>query len=299
VPAAITAAAIVLGLAASAGSASAAAPGWDECVKLPKVGKTSTGAFADRHCSHASASHTGSYELEPISGPVSFAEGHPTPTGPKKHGGFSAVWRLKGHERELRVPCPYGAVSGELLPPDRVAQVQIEIGPCENGQGEIHSPGERGDQERPVRIGPLSGELGYLNSSTGEVGLDLNNETEPGGPLTVARTEFWVSGEGQFNGPRGIFGSMIAVVGAGAGTSRHLSLTLPVSTYLGLLPEQKINEGITVLPYEPLTNPPALEGGEQDVLMTEIPVAENYAFPLGLEAAIVAKTGRDVVLKTS
>ncbi len=141
------------GSALAASTASAAEPAFFECASM------SGGAFANSACTKASAPGKGRYELKQ---------------------GISATHAFKAFDKRIELATPElepfiacgepskpGKITGELTSPTTIGDVIITAGNCEVGC--TNSKGK-------LQIGPLSGQLGWINQEQGEVGFDLSGE---------------------------------------------------------------------------------------------------------------------------
>jgi hypothetical protein len=273
-----------------------AGPAWSHCGRLAKVGKHYAGAYSDKRCTKLNAGHAGRYEIEPLARRMKFSGLGPGRAA--KFPPFESTWRVNGDFREYSLHCTGGRGEGEIVPPDEVANVVFKLTGCsgEGGRAYMRTAGAEG-----VVIGPLSGRLGWVNEAKEELGLDLSNETEPGGPITAAHTEWVVdTGErGNVLSPRGIFGSMIGLVSSSGGhVGRSFTLDFSVAHYLGLIPAPEYKGGCEVRPYEPDSNIPQLEGGLQDVLLMEPAECDEngVTVPLGWEAMIKGEAEEELIV---
>jgi hypothetical protein len=159
---------------ATGAQALAAQPAWYSCLKAPKLEKAFTGAYEDSLCKTENAGHQGKYELVEGLGTKTklSAKGGEVPGG----AGSEISWEVSLPEGgALQWSCGAAKALGQLAGPNRVVGLTITLKGCGlTGAGQ--SPGV-------VVLGPLSGELGYLDEAHTQVGLDLAGEAETEGEL--------------------------------------------------------------------------------------------------------------------
>lgn len=263
-------------LAASASAASGAEPVWYRCAAVAKAGKHYTGAYANKHCTKRSTTHTGRYEVQPLAHALKFSG--LGPGSPARFAPFESTWHIKGTLRELTLHCTGGTGEGEIVPPDSVAALTFTLTGCADRESELET---RGEGSGKVVLGPLSGHLGWIDHEKGELGLELGSEA-PGGSITAPNSVWRVVGE--TTGPRGVYGSMIALIPSSEGrVGRTFALELPVGPYLGM---SKAGEICNAEPFEPITNIPRLEGGSESVLEIELGWECPSGIPIGWQASI-------------
>ncbi len=245
-------------LAAWAAGAQASSPTWVSCVKAPRVDRVWTGAYENPACSAANPEHHGKYEL---------VEGLGTKTSVSAKGGRAPGVKFTELFLESNSPtrgwkwgCSTARLLGQMAAPNRLVGATLTLKGCT-----ITSAGQA---PGVVVMGPMSGELGYLDESHTGVGLDLASESEPGGVLT----EFTSRTTGASFVLRG---SMIArQTGDLSGVSKVFFEQYVASNWLG-----ETEPG-----YEPQTNLPSFFEGPQDILTVEqtggeeeLPPGENPA----------------------
>jgi hypothetical protein len=251
-------------LAITAGTATAASPGWAYCAKaVPK----NTGNYTDSSCSmHSSPAGTGKYELAAGVGKAGF-----------KGKGGETVWHMViAGKGDPKIECASFKDSGKVASPNEVFDVVFTFSKCKS----LGSPCSSGAKIETVTTEPLSGELGWISKSGKKAGLDLANEAAPGSGLIVNMecTSFakirW-------------FGSVIGEQSGDVETiKKESSIVYAVGPYLG-----ELKPG-----YTPLTNTLAFEGGATDILLAELngPETGNTwqpegGLPIGIEGTAVDK----------
>lgn len=245
-------------LAVWAAGAQASSPAWFACVKAPRVERVWTGAYENPACSVANPEHHGKYEL---------VEGVGAKTAISAKGGRAPgvshtelVLEANSPTRGWTWGCSTARLLGQAAAPNRVVAATLTMKGCT-----ITSAGQA---PGVVVMGPMSGELGYLDESHTGVGLDLASESEPGGALT----EFTSRTTGASFLVRG---SMIA---------RHTGDLTGVGKVFFDRYEAGNFLGETEPGFEPQTNLPSFFEGPQDVLTVEqtggeeeLPPGENLA----------------------
>lgn len=290
---------------AIAGGASAsvasAAPRWARCVAAPSVNGLRTGPFKNKKCTKsATVSKGGKFKYAPVLEEQPF------------HASVQMTWHFSLPAQEQRPPfeieviCAPGTLSGKLVPPNRVADIEIAMKQCKSNRpnqfGYLSSPNAENPGE--VELGPLAGELGWLNEEAGEAGLALYSEAEPGAGDFGARGGgiYWSMREVAGGGSAPDIHWRGAAIGAlskgydDAGSGFHVHFA--VGAHLG---EFKPFDHW----YTPLTNPPGFEDGSPgfvggfekelitdnaDVLVTELEPL-GWRFPTGFEGDISAEKG--------
>jgi hypothetical protein len=253
----LMAAAAVGATAVWAGTAQAVQPrpAWYSCIKAPKLEKVKTGGFSDSKCSTVAPTHEGKFErVEGLT-----EKRHFTAKIGNAHYGFA--W---GARDEGLGEC-HSTLEGDFAPPNRMTGVMIHMEHCSS-----EATGE-GQPTGTALIGPLAGELGYLDEAHTQVGLDLTSESEPGGQILRFTT--------YHDRVYSLRGSMIATVTGDVNqVSKGFTITLEGGEYL--------DPG-----HEPRTNIPSFFEEPQDILMTE-QVGGSEDFPPGewpSDANMVAK----------
>jgi hypothetical protein len=227
-----------MGAIMSAG-ASAAEPEWAECTKAPKVGKsTPTGEFSEKNCSAGVAG--GKYLLKSGIG-----------KGKKFKGtGGPSVLHNKGPFGDNKVECLTSKDEGEIQAPNIEKNVKVTFKGC-TGLG--HPCTSTGAKSGEIKSGPYKGELGYISKPGKMVGVDLNNESTPGG--VMAEFSCVVVNLQVVGSAIGVQSGDINVV------SKESTSTFAVGPYLGEL-ESPFGK------FTPLVNIPKFEGGPADILLT-------------------------------
>lgn len=230
-------AALAIG-AVSAGAASAAPPSWHYCAKtLPK----NTGNYSDKACSLASEAGQGKYEIFEGVGKGKSFKGS---VKPDNH----AIDITIPHKAELHVECGKASISGTPVAPRGVAGVRITFSKCELLEDKNCGT---------ITTEALSGELGWLDRETGEAGVSLANEANPGSGLIVQFSCTFTGGQvAKFRAN----GAFIGSLAANGPFSKERTLFYTLGSYL----EEN----------EP-TNPPAFEEGFVGTLQTEINSPES------------------------
>lgn len=253
-------------VAVAASSASAAAPVWAVCAKAPKEGKTYTGKYSNKTCSEVNAESKGEYEL---------VAGIGKKAGFKGKGGKAILHNVIPGKGDVKVECASFKDEGNTAAPNLVYGVKATFSKCKS----LGFPCKtEGGKKETITTESLAGELGYVEGSYGTVvGEDLANEKEPG---TGLEAHFECEGEAKVR----VAGSVIGTLSGDINTiSKESTTTYSVGEYLSI-PEQP----------GALSNPPELEGGSPDVLLTELNGPETgnvWVGPLvsGQEGAAVNK----------
>jgi hypothetical protein len=154
-------------LTAVLAAAASAAPGWYACTKAPMEGKTATGHYTDKVCSHAVESG-GKYEL-----------GEGVGKGKEVKGkGKTQVLHVKTFLGDDTVQCAKSALTGTPALPNRMQGVAVTLTKCVAlNTKPCTSPGANAGE---IKITGLGGELGYVSEAPVEVGLKLESEAHPG-----------------------------------------------------------------------------------------------------------------------
>jgi type 1 fimbria pilin len=220
-------------------SASAAEPEWAECAKAPKVGKTTpTGEFSDKNCSVAAAG--GKYLIKSGIG-----------KGKKFKGtGKTSTLHNKGPFGDNAVKCTSSKDEGEIQAPNIEKNVKVVFKGC---TGLAHPCTSAGAKSGEIKTGPYKGELGYISKPGKVVGVDLNNETTPGGVMAEFSCVI-VNVQ--------VVGSAIGVqLGDINKVSQTSEAEFAVAPYFGKV-KSEFGE------FEPVVNIPSFEGGPLDYLAT-------------------------------
>jgi type 1 fimbria pilin len=255
--------------ALTAVSASAAEPEWAECAKAPKVGKTTpTGEFSDKNCSLGVGG--GKYLLKSGIGKGKKFKGK---------GGVS-ILHNKGPFGDNKVECQMSSDEGNIEAPNIEKEIKVTFKKC-TGLG--HPCTSAGAKSGEIKAGPYKGELGYIkNNEEGKiVGVDLNNETTPGGVMAefscvVVNVQ--------------VVGSAIGVQAGDINkVSKESEAIFAVGPYFGEL-ESEFGK------FTPVVNPPKFEGGPLDYLATNScgPFVEEL---LGKECSGFAPSGQEGINK--
>lgn len=226
-----------------AAGAQASSPAWFSCQKAVRVERVYTGAYENSLCSVANAEHHGKYELDEGVGAKDKVSGK----GGQAPGVVHTELELETGTAtsSLSWGCLTAREVGRMAAPDRIVGAALTLQHCG-----ITGPGQKTGN---VVLGPMSGELGYLDSEHAGVGLDMTSEAEPGGVLT----EFTDRRTGAEFVLRG---SMMAIqTGDLSGISKVFRDTLEVSDWLG-----ETEPG-----YSPRTDRPSFFEGPQDILTIE------------------------------
>ncbi len=280
----------------SASSAAAETPTWYECQAAPLVAagkhgnQRRTGEYSNDACTKPNARDRGKYGLLPLAKDEPF------------HAGTLLTWRMTfPGNPEVVVPCSVpGEVHGTLVPPDEVKEVMVVLRHCRTPsytfwEGSLATPPIAEPEE--VALGPLAGRLGYLNSSTHEIGLALYSEAEPGNGNLGARREgeiYWQAGEG--HGAQWIHWRGAVTGRLSKGVNEH-GKSVTVKFEVGHYVAPVTVDGRT---WSPMTNPPGFEdgtpgfeGGAEDVLLNEFSFegVGPLRFPSGLEGWMTAEAG--------
>jgi hypothetical protein len=165
-----------VGIASNA-AAALPAPVWAECVKAsPK----NTGDYTSKTCTATS---------EPGTGPYALREGLGNDKEFKGKAGSVALlmrsWESRPpcRDADCSVLCTSSKVAGKDGLPNLETNVQIVLSKCAyGGHSEIPctTPGAK---EGEIKFKPLRGELGYVEESPTVVGLRLESQASPGGPV--------------------------------------------------------------------------------------------------------------------
>jgi hypothetical protein len=227
----------------AATSAQASPPTWFSCQKALRVERVYTGAYENSGCSVANAEHHGKYELDEGIG-----------TKDKVSGKGGQAPGVVHTELELETSAPASSLSwgcltaretGLMAAPNRIVGAMLTLQHCG-----ITGPGQKTGN---VVLGPMSGELEYLDGEHVGVGLDMTSEAEPGGELA----EFTDRRTGATFVLRG---SMIASqTGDLSAIDKVFRDRLEVSSWLG-----ETEPG-----YSPRTDLPSFFEGPQDILTIE------------------------------
>ena len=147
--------------AISAAGASATEPGWYECAKNKEAGTLEKGCLPF-------AGGKAGYEVKPGLGKGK---------GFKLKGG-EAVLHVKTYLGDNTVICAASKGTGLYEAPNRVKDVVISYSKCVALTTKTCA--SAGAKKGEIKTQPLSGELGYVESSPVNVGLKLENEATPG-----------------------------------------------------------------------------------------------------------------------
>ncbi len=209
--------------ACAATAAGAVAPSWHHCAKAtPKK----TGNYSDKNCSVVGPPGKSRYEEMAGVGKKSLKA--------KSTGSVVLVVTIPG-KGKTRIVCAKASISGHPVAPGGV-DVKMGLSQCEAGSRTCES----------VETEPLSGNLGWLDASTGVAGLSLTSEKAPGSGL-IAEI---ICEEGlKFD----VTGSVIVSIGPSGGLSNAHTLDFALGEY---------GSGT-------LTNPPAFEEAYVGTLRTE------------------------------
>ncbi len=246
------------GLSAAGASAS---PAWYFCAKANKGPSGYEGHYSNSTCTGYVATG-GSYEL--VAG---IAKGKSF-KGKGAAAALNVVVPVKG---DLKVECASFQDSGTMLPPNMVGHVTFTFAECSL----LGMPCASGSKAGTIETSSLSGPLGWLDESSGAIGLELANEAAPGSGYVA---QFECQGEGSFR----VHGGMIARQLNDIGTvTQSFTWNFAVGPFLGE-PEPG---------YVPLVNPLEFEGGSESTLQTELNNTETGGLwlpaggrPSGLEA---------------
>ena len=250
-----------------AASASASEPGWYECAKAPKEGKTFTGKYSDKGCT-TKVESGGKYELQPGIGKGKAFKGK---------GGKAVLHNVIPGKGDIKVECQSFKDEGKVAAPNIEFGVKSTFSKCKS----LGAPCKtEGGKKETITTETLAGTLGYLSKSGKVVGADLASEKTPGSGYVA---QFECEGVAKVR----VHGSVIGTVTGDINTfNKESTTTFSVGTYLG-----ELSPG-----YSPLTNPPEFEGGSPDILLTELngPETGNEwapegGLPSGQEGAAVNK----------
>jgi hypothetical protein len=225
----------------SAATASAAEPGWYECAKAPKEGKTYLGKYSDKGCT-SKVESGGKYELQPGVGKGKEFKGK---------GGKAILHNVIPGKGDIKVECGSFKDSGKVAAPNIQFNVVSIFSKCKSLGAPCKTPGGK---KETITTEKLAGTLGYLNKAGKVVGADLSNEAKPGSGYLA---QFECEGAAKVR----VFG---AVIGQQTGDinviSKESSTVFSVGPYLG-----EVSPG-----YTPLVNQPKFEGGPTEILLTEL-----------------------------
>lgn len=235
-------------------------PEWYECAKSTKGTGYEKGCYSEGK---------GGYQL---------VHGIGKGKALKGKGAAAVLHTVVPGKGDIKVECAAFKEEGTPALPNREVGLEVTYSKCKA----LGSPCQtEGAKKETIVTQPLSGEVGFIEGTTGgAVGLSITNEAQPGvGYLTT----FECPAVGKVR----VFGSAIATVTGDVETiSNELQATFAVGPYLGELASG----------YTPLVNPPKLEDGPLDVLLTEVNGAETGnvwgppgGLPSGFEGKAVQK----------
>lgn len=228
-----------LGMVAPA-TAGATTPGWYECAKAEVGLAGPTGHYENRICS-AYVATGGKYELKAGLGRGKAFKG--------ASGKADLTVVLPGGG-ELQIECASSKAFGQLALPNIEHNVRVDFFKC-TAQGSSCSSGARAGT---IETAELSGAIGWLDSASNTVGVDLSNEAAPG-------SGYLAMFECQNIGMIRIHGGIIAQqTGDIDNDTQGFLLSFTTSDYLG-----ETGPG-----YTPVVNQLSLEGGSESVLLTEL-----------------------------
>lgn len=259
----------------TAATASATEPGWYECAKAPKEGKTYLGHYSDKSCT-SKVTSGGKYELQAGVGKAKPFKGK------SASGTKSILHNVIPEKGDVKVECASFKDAGKVAPPNIEFDVTASFSKCKSLGQPCKTEGAKKEE---IKTKTLAGTLGYVKKSPLVVGVDLANEASPGSYLT----EFECEGVAKIR----VHGSVIGTIGPANTISKETTTSYAVSAYLG-----EVKPG-----YTPLTNIPAFEGGSTDILLTELNAEETGftwqpegGLPSGQEATAVNK-GEALMIK--
>jgi hypothetical protein len=225
----------------SAATASATEPGWYECAKAAKVGKTYTGKFSDKVCT-TGVETGGKYELQPGVGKGKAFKGK---------GGKAILHNVIPGKGDIKVECASFKDSGQVAAPNVEFNVVSIFSKCKS----LGAPCKTvGGKKETITTEKLAGTLGYLNKAGKVVGADLANEASPGSGYLA---QFECEGVAKVRVHGSVIGQQTGDINV---ISKESSAVFSVGPYLG-----ELSPG-----YTPLVNPPKFEGGPADILLTEL-----------------------------
>jgi hypothetical protein len=251
----------------SAATASAAEPGWYECAKAPKEGKTYLGKYSDKACT-SKVESGGKYELQAGIGKGKAFKGK---------GGKAVLHNVIPGKGDIKVECQSFKDEGKVAAPNIEFGVKSTFSKCKS----LGAPCKTaGGKKETITTETLAGTLGYLNKAGKVVGADLASESAPGSGYVA---QFECEGVAKVR----VHGSVIGTVTGDINSiNKESTTTFAVGPYLG-----ELSPG-----YTPLVNPPEFEGGSPDILLTELngPETGNEwapegGLPSGQEGAAVNK----------
>lgn len=263
---------VLFGLSLSvvaASSATAALPELGRCVPAEETmeGKKTVhhGAFGNRGCTKANATHTGKYEWLPGPGPEGKTfTGHLAEPALETKGG-------------IRVECGSGHVEGEYTGEKTATITKLELITCVSGTPPVFCQTEPAVPDVIKNVGNLEAQLGTLGGSKSFAGWDVK------GPTPVVFT-YTCGDKPELESFSTIEGSVIGTVHTGGRSYFNRMNKTGMVRY-------KQKEGAQL--------PEAFEGGEKDTLaLTRIQGLTQTTEPIAFESEEELTTTEALEVKT-
>ena len=163
---------------ATGASAALPMPVWAECAKAVP---SNSGDYTGKTCSEASEPGKGAYVLREGLGKDKEFKGKAAT--PAVHWQSWPDGDCEKEHEDCKIICKSSKMSGKYALPNLEMGVQLALSGCaSSGNKEVpcSSPGAK---EAEIKFKPLRGELGYVEESPITVGLKLESQASPGGPL--------------------------------------------------------------------------------------------------------------------
>ena len=267
----------VFALAAVAASSASANPGWYECGKATKTGKTYNGHYTAKTCGAASKVETGGkYELVPG---VGKGKGF---KGADVGGATLRTTTPLGITAEVK--CTGAKDSGKTALPNKEYDVVAEYSGCESGGNKCSSEGVK--KAGTIKTNPLSGELVNVSPLVGGgVAVELGAEAGPEAPQVSFSCKVVKAA---------VYGHILGIhtSAAAEGVSKESFTTYTVNKYLGVVKAEGYE-------WEPITNQPLIEGKEAEpVYLSTGLCGEEVELLLKKECAAPIPSGQEQTVKT-